>query len=338
MRWVKQLKGVKVKKFLKIFGGIVLALILIVGAGLIYFFTSFPKVGAAPNLTIEATPEKIERGKYLANHVTVCIDCHSTRDFNYYSGPIVPGTEGKGGMEFPDVVGTFYPPNITPAALGNWTDGEIVRAVTSGVNKSGESLFPFMPYPIYGQLSQDDVEAIVAYLRTLAPIQNEVPRTKLNFPLNLIVRTIPQPYAPQPRPPISDTLAYGKYMSTVAGCQFCHTPTDDKGQPLPGMDFAGGMEFKFPWGAVVRSANITPEEDTGIGAWDKEYFVGRFKEYTDSATSHIAVAKDGENTVMPWTMYAGMTEEDLSAIFSFLRTVKPVKNVVEKHSPAASMN
>ncbi|MDZ7363094.1 MAG: c-type cytochrome [candidate division KSB1 bacterium] len=319
------------KKFLKILGGIVLALVVLMGAGLIYFMSSFPKAGPAPNLTIEPAPEKVARGKYLANHVTVCIDCHSTRNFDYYSGPLEPGTEGKGGAEFAEPIGTFYVPNITPAALGNWTDGEILHAFTAGVNKDGQALFPFMPYPIYSALSQDDAEAIVAYLRTLPPIQNEVKRSQLNFPLNFIVRTIPKPYEPQPRPATSDTLAYGKYLNTVAGCHFCHTPVDAQGQSLPGMDFAGGQEFRFPWGKVVRSANITPEQDTGIGAWDKEYFIGRFKEYLDSSASHIPTPQGDDNTVMPWTMYAGMTEEDLAAIFAYLQTVKPIRNEVIKH-------
>lgn len=319
------------KKALKIFGGVVLALVVLIGIGLLYFISAFPKVGAAANLKIEVTPEKIARGKYLANHVSVCIDCHSARDFNFYSGPVLPGTEGKGGEEFLDVAGTFYPRNITPAALGNWTDGEIIRAITSGVDKDGQALFPMMPYPIYNYLAQDDVEAIVAYLRTLPPIPNDVPKSKINFPLNLIMRTIPQPYNPQPRPPLADTLAYGKYMSTISGCNFCHTQVDDKGQQLPGMDFAGGMEFKDPMFGTVRSANITPDADTGIGAWDKVYFIGRFKEYADSTTSHIPVAKGEANTIMPWTMYAGMTEEDLGAIYSYLQTQKPVKNEVEKH-------
>lgn len=320
------------KTLLKIAGGIVVAFVVLLGAGLIYFFSAFPKVGAAADLKIEVTPEKVMRGKYLANHVSVCIDCHSTRDFNFYSGPIVPGTEGKGGEEFPDPAGTFYPRNITPAALGNWTDGEIVRAIVSGIDKDGQALFPMMPYPIYNYLAQDDIEAIVAYLRTLPPIPNEVPKSKVNFPLNLIVRTIPQPYHPQPRPPASDTLAYGKYMSTISGCQFCHTPIDDKGRPLPGMDFAGGMEFKDPRLGTMRSANITPEGDTGIGAWDRAYFIGRFKEYADSTASRIPTAKGEANTVMPWTMYAGMTEADLSAIYSYLRTAKPVRHEVEKFS------
>jgi mono/diheme cytochrome c family protein len=327
------------KKILKIVGGIILALVLLVGAGAIYFFSAFPKIEPAANLRIEATPEKIARGKYLANHVTVCLDCHSMHDANYYSNPIVPGTEGKGGEEFTEAVGTFYMPNITPATLGNWTDGEIVRAITAGVNKDGKALFPMMPYLNFNQLAEEDVHAIVAYIRTLPPIQNEVPKSKLKFPMNLIVRTLPKPYSPPPRPSTADTVAYGKYLSTVAGCQFCHTPVNDRGEPLPGMDFAGGSEFKDPRIGIVRTANITPEYDTGIGAWDKDYFIGRFKEYADSTKGRIQVAKGGDNTVMPWTLYAGMTEEDLGAIFSYLRTVKPVRNEVEKHpKPAASSN
>ncbi len=319
-------------KFLKIFGVLLLAFVALLGIGLIYFLSAFPKVGPATNMRVTATPELIARGKYLANHVNVCIDCHSTRDFNYYSGPIVPGTEGQGGAEFVETIGTLRAPNITPSALGNWTDGEIARAITSGVNKNGEALFPMMPYPIYNHLAQEDLEALVAYLRTLPPIKNEVPRSQINFPLNLIMRTIPQPYNPQPRPLTSDTMAYGKYLSTVAGCNFCHTKTDDRGQPLPGMDFAGGMEFKDPKLGTMRSVNITPDEDTGIGAWDRAYFIGRFKEYADSTSSRLRVEKGEANTIMPWTMYSGMTEEDLSAIYSYLRTVKPVRNEVERFS------
>jgi mono/diheme cytochrome c family protein len=318
------------RKFLKIFGGIVLGLLALLGAGLIYFFAAFPKVGPAADLKIEATPERIARGKYLTNHVTICLDCHSTHDYNYYSGPLVPGTEGKGGTDFTDEAGTFYMPNITPAVIGNWSDGEIVRAITAGVDKDGKPLFPMMPYQIYNQLAEEDVHAIVAYIRTLPPIQNEVPKSKLNFPMNLIVRLLPKPYSPPAPVSPADTVAYGQYLSTVAGCHFCHTQVDNMGAPLPGMDFAGGMEFKDPRIGIVRSANITQDENTGIGAWDKAYFVGRFKEYADSTASHIPVAKGEENTVMPWTLFAGMTEEDLGAIYSYLLTVKPVENQVEK--------
>lgn len=325
------------KMFLKVVVGIVAVVAILIAGGLLYISKGLPDVGEAPNLTVAATPEMVARGDYLANHVTVCIDCHSTHDSRYYSNPIVPGTEGKGGEELTETIGTLRVPNITPAALGNWTDGEIARAIVSGVDKNGEPLFPMMPYTVYNELTEDDMHAIVAYMRTLPPIQNEVARTQLSFPMNFIVRTIPKPYTPKSRPPSSDTLGYGKYLSTVAGCQFCHTPINDMGQALPGMDFAGGHEFKMLQGKVVRTANITPEIDTGIGAWDRDYFVGRFKEYADSAAAHIPVPPDGENTVMPWTMYAGMTEEDLSAIYTYLRSVKPIVNQVERY-PAPETN
>lgn len=326
------------KKVFKIVGVAVLALVVLAGAVLIYMYSAFPKVGTAQELHVATTPDLLTRGSYLVNHVTLCVDCHSTRDFNYYSGPIVRGTEGKGGAEFPESFGVLRTPNITPAALGKWSDGEIARALTCGVSKSGEVLFPMMPYTLYNHLAQEDVEAIIAYVRTLTPIANDVPRSEIGFPLNLILRTIPQPYTPQARPQVSDTLAYGKYLTTIAGCNFCHTKSDERGQPLPGMEFAGGREFKDPALGVARSANLTPENDTGIGAWERAYFINRFKEYADSTQSHIRVAKGEANTVMAWTMYAGMTEEDLSAIFSYLRTVKPVRHEVEKFSPLSAQS
>ncbi len=318
------------KKFLKIFGVIVLVLLLMVGASAIYFVSSFPKVGPARNLTIASTPERVARGKYLANHVAACFSCHSTRNFDYYAGPIVPGTGGKGGQELKGDFGTIHLPNITPAALGSWSDGELVRAITAGVNNEGKALFPMMPYREYGQMDEEDLKAIVAYLRALPPIPNGVPKSKLKFPINLIVRTIPQSANLQPRPDVSDTLAYGKYLVTMAACGMCHTQTE-KGKPIPGMEFAGGVEFPLPGGHTVRSANITPESVTGIDAWDKAYFIGRFKEYANPTVAEIPVEQGGDNTVMPWTMYAGMTEKDIGAIYSYLRTLKPVRNEVEKH-------
>ncbi len=93
---------------------------------------------------------------------------------------------------------TLYSRNITPAAIGQWTDGELIRAITAGVNKNGEPLFPIMPYPRYAKMSRDDVESIVAYVRTLAPVDYTAPPRDLAMPLPLVVRTIPK--APEFRP------------------------------------------------------------------------------------------------------------------------------------------
>jgi len=119
------------KKFLKILG-ILAIFIVIVGVGItIYMKNAFPKVDSPPEMKVEVSTERVARGKYLANHVMVCIDCHSTRDWSKFSGPIVPGTEGKGGDIFDESMGfpgTFYAKNITPYGIGNWKDGEIYRA------------------------------------------------------------------------------------------------------------------------------------------------------------------------------------------------------------------
>lgn len=317
--------------------GLVAVAALIIGAGIVYLFVRYPLVAAAEAVRIDATPERLARGQYLFNHVAVCVDCHSTRDWSKYAGPIRPGTIGKGGDSFtpaenPDLPGSFYGRNITPAVLGDWSDGEVVRAITTGVNKQGDPLFPLMPYLSYGAMDRDDVESIVAYMRTLTPIPSHVPERSLQFPMQFIVRTIPQPARFQPRPPASDKVAYGRYLVETAACQDCHTPRDSQGQRVPGRDFAGGAEFRFPEGGVVRTANITPDADSGIGTWSEPQFVDKFKAFDGSPDQVLtSVADRQQNTVMPWKQYAGMTREDLSAIDAFLRAQSPVLNRVEKH-------
>jgi hypothetical protein len=115
----------------------------------------------------------------------------------------------------------------------------------------------------------------------------------------------------------------------------CHTQVDN-GQIIPALAYGGGREFPLPGAATVRSANITPDPETGIGKWTPEAFVQRFKVYADS--SYVPpVVKPGEfNTIMPWMMYATMTEKDLRAIFAYLKTVKPISHAVVKYTAPAS--
>jgi hypothetical protein len=291
-----------------------------------YFWFSFPNVPPAAEVRVELTPDRVERGKYLANHVTVCVDCHSTRDWSRFSGPIVPGSEGKGGERFDEAVGipgVLFARNITPAHLSSWTDGEVLRAFTAGVSRDGKALFPLMPYVLYNQLTKQDADAVLAYVRTLKPIQNETSEGKLHFPMNLIVRTIPRAWRPEANPEPSNPLERGRYLTTVAGCIECHTQSE-QGKRLPGMEFAGGFKFVIS-GGVTRSSNITPDPVTGIGGMEKASFISRFK------TVQAYPVKQGEfNTPMPWTMYSGMKKEDLGAIYDYLRTVKPVVNRVER--------
>lgn len=322
------------KKMLTILGILLLLAAAVVGGGVGYLMLAYPKAPKPADIAIEPTPERLERGRYLANHVAACIDCHSNRDWNYFGGPIVPGSEGMGGEAFLEEYGfpgNLYANNITPAAIGDWSDGELVRAITSGVSKDGKPLFPLMPYPNYRKMASEDVYAIAAYIRSLKPVENQTPESKLNFPLNLIVRTIPGPADPQPLPDPADTLAYGQYMANIAACGACHTPME-KGEPLPGMAFAGGNDFTLPFG-TIRSSNLTPDPVTGIGSWSRRSFIERFKAYADSSARRVPVMPGEFNTVMPWLVYAGMSEEDLGAIYAYLRTLPPVQHQVERFTP-----
>ncbi len=313
---------------------LVVVLLVLVGAGLAYVLSAYPAVAAAEPIRIASTPERIARGKYLFDHVAVCVDCHSTRDFTRYAGPVVNGTHGKGGEAFTremDMPGNFYARNITPAALGDWTDGELVRALTAGVNKQGDALFPLMPYLNYGALDREDIEAMVAYMRTLMPIANHVPARELDFSMHVIIRTMPRPASFAARPAPADRVAYGAYLARMASCADCHTPAVE-GQPTPGMTFAGGTELKTSWGTVIRPANITPDADTGIGTWTEEQFLQKFKAFQSAPDPVLTEAERLANTFMPWREYAGMTREDLGAIYAFLRTQKPVLNRVERFS------
>ncbi len=321
------------KKVGKVFLYLVLAIIVLVFGAATYVSVFLPNVGKAENITIEKTAARVERGRYLATSVMVCVDCHSQRDWTKYAGPLTPGTEGKGGERFDQhygFPGVFYSKNITPEGLSNWTDGEIFRTITTGVDKNGKPLFPIMPYHYYGQLDKEDIYAIIAYIRTLKPVVNPVPAAKPDFPFNIIENTIPTKASMQTRPPESDSLAYGKYITTAAACVECHTK-DNKGQIISGLEFSGGREFLMPAG-VIRSSNITPHED-GLKNWTAEQFVKRFKLYQDSAFVSPVLGKKDFNTLMPWMMYSKMEEKDLRAIYTYLKSLKPIANKVEKFSP-----
>ena len=176
---------------------LVVLVLVIAGGGLAYLLAKYPDVPPPAEITLPNDPETIARGKYLADHVAMCLDCHSERDFSQFAGPMKPGTSGKGGERFDGpiagVPGVIFAPNITPAGIGAYSDGELLRAVTTGVARDGRALFPMMPYPNYGKLAEDDVKAMLAYVRTLKPIDNQVPARTLDVPVNLMVRTIPQP-------------------------------------------------------------------------------------------------------------------------------------------------
>ncbi|MCO4294025.1 cytochrome c [Solitalea sp. MAHUQ-68] len=322
------------KKVFKVLGFILLFVVVaVIGMG-VYVKTALPNVGPPQEMKVELTPERIKRGEYLATAVMVCMDCHSKRDWSKFSGPVTPGTLGQGGDEFNHTMGfpgTYFAANITPAGIGNWTDGEVFRAITTGVRKNGKPIFPVMPHANYGKLDEEDIKSVIAYLRTLPSIENSVPESESDFPMNFIINTIPAKANLQKMPSPADQIKYGKYLVTAASCFDCHTQLI-KGEYLEGMDFAGGRTFEMP-GGVLSTANITPDTKTGIGSWTQEQFLNKFKLFRDSSSIAKPVAETDFNSMMPWTMYAKMKDEDLAAIYAYLRTIKPISNSVVKFKP-----
>jgi mono/diheme cytochrome c family protein len=320
------------KKILKIAAYLATFLLIIVIGAVGYISFALPNVGPAPNdFKVEITPEKVAHGKYMAYHVMMCVDCHSVRDFSLFSGPPIPGTETTGGERFDQTMGfpgVFISPNITPYGIGDWTDGELFRLITTGVTKDGSPIFPVMPYHSFGKIDVEDIEAVIAYLRSLDPVETAHPKSKADFPFNLILRTMPTEASLTKKPDPSDQVAYGGYLVNASACADCHTKFENgsfTGEPL-----AGGREFALP-GGILTTPNLTPHV-SGLGSWTSDMFVQRFKMYGEHYVPE-KVAPGEFQTIMPWVMYAGMKESDLEAIFTYLQSLPPVENYIEKFKP-----
>lgn len=313
----------------KILIGIAVAVILFLSV-ILYIHVALPNVDPAPDLSVEITEERLIRGAYLANHVAACMDCHAVRDWSLYAAPPMEGSLGAGGERFgPEmgIPGELHSANVTPHAMKNYTDGELFRLITTGVTRDNRVLFPLMPYTSYSKMDREDVNSIIAYIRSLEPIENDIPASRVDFPVSLFIKLDIPEFQNVKRPDAADRLAYGQYLTTIGACADCHNYSDGPNTDFEN-PFRGGMEFKFSSGAITRSANITPDSTTGIGLWTEQMFVDRFKAFDPDSTAFVPVMDGGFNTPMPWTMYAGMHEDDLRAIYAYLRTVRPIKSAV----------
>ncbi len=311
-------------------------LFLVVAAGAAFLYLHQPSQVPAPSIRVAMTPERIARGKYIFENLSDCDGCHSQRDFTRVGGPVVPAGRGRGN-ELSAIVkglpGTVSAPNLTPdpdTGIGKWTDGEKIRAIREGVDNTGRALFPMMPYPDYRKMSDEDVQSVVAYMDSLPPVRNSVPPTKLDFPVGLFIKFVPEPAGNVSAPNRSDPARYGDYLVSVGGCIDCHTPLE-KGQPVTAKTLAGGRVFETPMGTVL-SANITPDTETGIGKWSEDFFRKKFYDYREYAAAGPPPLPGPQAfTLMPWLALSQLPPEDLGAIYTRLRSAKPVHNYVEVH-------
>ena len=286
---------------------------------------------------IPRTPERLARGKYLVEGLVQCPFCHSDNDFTQRPARPKPGMKGGGAVipneeeELPEP-NRLVAPNITSDpdyGAGKWKDADFVRALRQGIGHDGRTLFPMMPYPYFRSLSDEDLASVIVYERSLAPVHVERPKTFLTDDIKKTFQPFPL-LEHVPEPDKSDRVAYGKYLVTVGHCDACHTPVDEQFNPLPGMDFAGGAPLTGYWGPdpkkmiTVASLNLTPDP-SGISYFDEKMFI-----------TVIRTGKVGARplaNIMPWAYFRNLTDDDLKAIFAYLRTLKPVQHRVDNTEP-----
>lgn len=307
-----------------------LVIITLVVVGITFTIGWRPLIGAKKRtLTdrkFESTPQRLMRGKYLVDAVTGCFGCHSDADWSKPGAPPITGREGAGHIWADQDMPWLVASNITPdkeTGVGNWTDDTLARAIREGIGYDGRALFPMMPYQSYREMSDEDLASIIVYLRTVPAVKNQLPTTKMPFPLNFLIQNVPQPVtAAVPPPNQSEPVALGAYLVRMAACGDCHTP-QEKGRPIPGMDFAGGFLLHEPKGDVV-SANITPAA-SGIGYYNDTTFI-----------QALRMGKVGARPLrssMPFYFYGKMADDDLKSMFAYLQKLKPVKHQLDNLEP-----
>ncbi|MDM4767245.1 c-type cytochrome [Pelomonas sp. SE-A7] len=261
----------------------------------------------------DVTADRLARGKYLMDSVVACGNCHVQR-----------GPQGEplferglsGGFKFDAPPFTSYAANITPDAetgIGRWTEAQLVKAIREGVRPDGSLIGWPMPIEYYRHLSDDDVAALVAYLRAQPAVANAVPKSVYRIPL-------PASYGPPvgkvKAPPAKDLRRYGEYLANIAHCMECHTPRDDKGELIESRLGAGGQPFKGPWGVSV-SRNLTPDA-AGLKSWSDAQIAQAIR---------TGVRPDGQALKPPmgFGFYSKISDADMKALIAYLRSLKPQK-------------
>lgn len=310
---------------MKLRAKIVLGVLGVVGIGALGFvgtvYARWDRQWEAPMPDIHASddPAVVERGRQFVWGPAHCGSCHGAIEqlpHHEATNEPIPLT---GGFEFPLPFGTFVAPNITPdeaTGIGSMTDGEIARALRHGVGRDGTMLMPIMPF---ANLSDADLTAIVSYLRSIDPVEQERPANELAFVGKALFAFVLEPQGPNGTPPAeveeAPTAEYGEYIAySVANCDGCHTERDLMTLEVIGEPFSGGLELPHH-GKTFVIPNITPGgKGSRITGWDLDGFKARIRTGQPTVTG----------SPMPWASYAGMSDVQLEALWAYLQTVEPV--------------
>lgn len=306
----------RVKKILK-WTGLFLLVLIVVFTITVFSRQHIKYDRPYPAVTASSDSAVILRGKHLIFGAAHCASCHSTKnaDSLIKLGQDVPLT---GGFCFDLPLGKIYSKNITPdpeTGIGKVTDSEIARALRYGVRADGTVVFDFMPFH---NMSDEDMTAVISYLRAQKPVKNEVPQNDLNFLGKAVKAFMIKPVGPDGEVaksiPVTTSAEYGKYLANnVANCGGCHTQRTLSGE-FTGEPYAGGNDIE---GFITP--NITTDSSGRIFGWNEKNFVDRFR-----------MGRVIPKSPMPWESFARMNDDELKAIFAYLKTVKPVKTQLAK--------
>jgi cytochrome c553 len=275
--------------------------------------------------TFKPTPGRLERGKYLVEGLVACFWCHSERDAQTRLPTAGKLGAGVNDPDFPKPILTALVfPNITPdpeTGSGKWTDDMLARAIREGVGHDGRPLIPLMPYESFRHLSDEDLASIIVYLRSIPPVRNPLPGMKAKFPFSLLVKGIPEPLTTSvPQPDVTTPAKLGEYMTKIAECFACHEGEDPDGHSLP---FGGGHVFDEDPSGPVAAANLT-SDPSGIAYYDENTFIRALR------TGRVGAR---ELKIMPWRRFGKLSDDDLRAMFAYLRSLPPVKHRVDNTEP-----
>jgi mono/diheme cytochrome c family protein len=273
------------------------------------------------------SPGRLERGRYLVEGVAHCFMCHGEQDYAHGSSLPLPGRKGVGQVLKGELYdGAFSTdglvcPNITPdkeTGAGTWSDAQFERAIRHGIGHDGRELSDYMPYAFFRSMTDEDVASVIVYIRSLPAVRNPLPKSNVPFEIKVNLHPEMEPKLPAEA---SEQVKHGWYLVRLAQCNDCHTPNDEKGNARIEMMFGGGQRMAGAWGDVV-TPNITLDP-SGISHYDEAMFLKTIR------TGHASGGVRELNTFMPYRYFRNMTDEDLKAIFAFLRTVPPVRHHVD---------
>ena len=275
-----------------------------------------PRLRPLTDRRFEVTAERLERGQYLSEHLLQCFLCHSERDWASPGAPPIVARKGAGAILSHQDDRWVVAPNITPdveTGAGGWTDDMLARAIREGIGHDGRALYWGMWYQSFAALSDEDLAAVVVYLRSIPAVRNVLPRTVLPPEEAAENAANPAPItAPVPDPAPGDVLARGRYLLTLADCAGCHTSWYSPRNP--GL-LAGGNPIRRGTHTAF-STNITPHA-SGTG-----YPTATF----------IAVMRTGKGEslsgIMPWAFFRGLTDADLTAMHAALGAIQPVAHYI----------